>query len=82
MRAQRVWGPVGPDRYSAEIERLHLELASFNRRIEEIESLQSQRLTVENLKASSLALARQIDVLRSSVATDRLSRSLTQQQGE
>jgi hypothetical protein len=79
MRAQRVWGPVGPDRHSAEIERLHLELGSFNKRIEELEKLPSQNLTIEGLKASSLALARQIDILRSAIATERLSYSLTKQ---
>jgi hypothetical protein len=72
MRAQRVWVPVGPDRHSRAIEQLHLQLGSFNRRIEELEKLQSQSFTAENLKAHALALARQIDELRSSVATERL----------
>jgi hypothetical protein len=72
MRAQRVWVPVGPDRHSREIEQLHLQLGSFNKRIEELEKLQPQNFTGENLKAHALALARQIDELRSSVATERL----------
>ena len=50
MRAQRVWKPVGVDKYNAEIERLHLELASFNKRIEELERFQSQSSTVDALK--------------------------------
>lgn len=73
MRAQRVWVPVGPDKHSREIEQLHLDLGAFNKRIEELEKLQSQSFTTENLKAHALALARQIDDLRSSVATERLS---------
>jgi hypothetical protein len=73
MRAQRVWGPVGANKYRAEIDRLHLELGSFNKRIEELEKLQSQSSTVESLKASALVLARQIDDLRSSIATEQLS---------
>jgi uncharacterized protein YydD (DUF2326 family) len=73
MRAQRVWKPVGVDRYNAEIERLHLELASFNKRIEELEQLQSQSSTIETLKSSALMLSRQIDCLRSSIATEQLT---------
>jgi hypothetical protein len=73
MRAQRVWKPVGVDKYSAEIERLHLELASFNERIAELEQLQSQSSTIEALKSSALTLSRQIDDLRSSIATEQLS---------
>jgi uncharacterized protein YydD (DUF2326 family) len=73
MRAQRVWKPVGVDRYNAEIERLHLELASFNKRIEELEQLQSQSSTIETLKSSALMLSRQIDDLRSSIATEQMT---------
>jgi hypothetical protein len=73
MRAQRVWKPVGVDKYNAEIERLHLELASFNKRIEELEQFQSQSSTVEALKSSALMLSRQIDDLRSSIATEQLA---------
>jgi uncharacterized protein YydD (DUF2326 family) len=73
MRAQRVWRPVGVDKYNAEIERLHLELASFNKRIEELEQFQSQSSTVEALKSSALMLSRQIDDLRSSIATEQLT---------
>jgi hypothetical protein len=73
MRAQRVWKAVGVGGYSAEIERLHLELASFNKRIEELEQFQSQSSTIEALKSSALMLSRQIDDLRSSIATEQLA---------
>jgi uncharacterized protein YydD (DUF2326 family) len=73
MRVQRVWKPVGVDRYNAEIERLHLELASFNKRIEELEQLQSQSSTIETLKSSALMLSRQIDDHRSSIATEQMT---------
>jgi uncharacterized protein YydD (DUF2326 family) len=73
MRAQRVWKPVGVDKYNAEIERLHLELGSFNKRIAELEQFQSQNSTIEALKSSALMLSRQIDDLRSSIATEQLT---------
>jgi hypothetical protein len=73
MRAQRVWKPVGVDKYNAEIERLQLELASLNKRIAELEQLRSQGSTIEALKASALMLSRQIDDLRSSIATEQLA---------
>jgi hypothetical protein len=73
MRAQRVWKPVGADKYSAEIARLHLELASFNKRIVELERLQSQNSNVEVLKSTALMLSSQIDDLRSSIATEQLT---------
>jgi hypothetical protein len=73
MRAQRVWKPVGVDKYNTEIERLHLELASLNKRIAELEQLRSESSTIEALKASALMLSRQIDELRSSIATEQLA---------
>jgi uncharacterized protein YydD (DUF2326 family) len=73
MRAQRVWKPVGVDKHRTEIERLHLELASFNERIAELEQLRSHSSTIEALKSSALTLSRQIDDLRSSIATEQLS---------
>jgi uncharacterized protein YydD (DUF2326 family) len=73
MRAQRVWKSVGVDKYNAEIERLHLELTSFNKRIEELEQFRSQSSTIETLKSSALMLSRQIDDLRSSIATEQLT---------
>jgi len=73
MRAQRVWKTVGADKYNTEIERLHVELASFNTRIAELEQLRSQSSTIEALKSSALMLSRQIDDLRSSIATEQLA---------
>ena len=70
MRSQRVWKPVGADKHNAEIERLHSELASFNVRIAELEHSRFQSSTVEALKSSALMLSRQIDDLRSTIATD------------
>ena len=73
MRAQRVWKTVGADKYNTEIERLHLELESFNKRIAELEQSRSQSSTIEALKSSALMLSRQIDDLRSSIATEQLA---------
>jgi hypothetical protein len=73
MRAQRVWNPVGADKYNAEIERLQLELASFNQRIDELEQLHPLNPTIEALKAKALLLSRQIDEVRSLKATDELT---------
>jgi hypothetical protein len=73
MRAQRVWKAVGADKYNTEIERLHLELESFNQRIAELEQSRSQSSTIEALKSSALMLSRQIDDLRSSIATEQLA---------
>jgi membrane protein YdbS with pleckstrin-like domain len=42
MRAQRVWKPVGPVKKNAEIERLRLDLAGVNERIEELEERRSE----------------------------------------
>jgi hypothetical protein len=77
MRAQRVWKTVGADKYHTEIERLHLELESFNKRIAELEQSRSQSSTIEALKSSALMLSRQIDDLRSSIATEQLACLLT-----
>jgi hypothetical protein len=77
MRAQRVWKTVGADKYNTEIERLHLELESFNKRIAELEQSRSQSSTIEALKSSALMLSRQIDDLRSSIATEQLACLLT-----
>ena len=58
---------------NAEIERLLLELASFNKRIEELEKLHPQSSAIEALKANALVLSRQIDEVRSSKATEELT---------
>jgi hypothetical protein len=63
MPAER-WKPVGPSTHEAEIERLILELASFNRRINELEKLHPEGWKIEALKTSTLVLSRQIDELR------------------
>jgi hypothetical protein len=73
MRAQRVWKPVGPVKKNAEIERLELELAAFNKRIDELEKGHPDGLKIEALKASALVVSRQIDELRCSSATDDLT---------
>jgi uncharacterized protein YydD (DUF2326 family) len=61
MPAQRVWKPVGAVRKNAEIERLYLELAAFNERIQELEKQHHEAPKIEALKISALVLARQID---------------------
>jgi len=63
MRARREWKPF---RNSAEIERLHLELSSFNDRIVELEKLHPESAKIEALKVSALLLSREIDELRCS----------------
>jgi hypothetical protein len=68
MRAQRVGKSVGPVRKNAEIERLYLELASFNERIRELEKQHPEASMIEALRAS--ALARQIDEICCSSAND------------
>jgi uncharacterized protein YydD (DUF2326 family) len=70
MPAQRVWKPVGPVRKTAEIERLYLELASFNERIQELEKQHPEASKIEALRVSALALARQIDEICCSSAND------------
>jgi uncharacterized protein YydD (DUF2326 family) len=70
MRAQRVSKPVGPVKNNAEIERLRLELAAFNERIEELEKQHPEASRIEVLRAGALMLARQIDELRCSSADD------------
>src|ERR1700730_11095593 len=70
MRPQRVWKPVGPVRKSAEIERLYLELAAFNERIQELEKQHPEASKIEALRVSALALARQIDEICCSSAND------------
>jgi hypothetical protein len=66
MPAQRVWKTVGPVKRNAEIEQLHLELASFNERINELEKQHPDASKIEALKTSALVLARQIDEIRCS----------------
>ena len=70
MSVQRVWKPVGSVNSNAEIERLRLELASFNKQIEQLEKQHPDAQKIEALRVSALALARQIDELRCSNAND------------
>jgi uncharacterized coiled-coil protein SlyX len=50
-----------------------VELTSFNKRIAELEQLRFQSPTIEALKSSALMFSRQIDDLRSSIATEQLA---------
>ena len=70
MSVQRVWKSVGSVNSNAEIERLRLELASFNKRIEELEKQHPEASKIEALKVSALALARQIDEICCSSTND------------
>jgi hypothetical protein len=63
MRAQRSWTPVKND---GELERLRIELASFNKRIIELEKRHPENSEIEALKASAGVLSRQMDDLRCS----------------
>ena len=70
MRAQRVWNPLGAVKNNTEIECLHLELATLNKRIEELEQQHPEAVKIEALWASALVLARRIDEIRCSSAND------------
>jgi hypothetical protein len=70
MSAQRAWKPVSSVDSSVEIERLRLELASFNERIQELENQHPDALKIEALRVSALLLGRQIDELRCSSTND------------
>ncbi len=70
MSVQRVWEPVGSVNSSAEIERLRLQLASFNEQIEKLEKQHPDASKIEALRVSALVLARQIDEIRCSSAND------------
>jgi Tfp pilus assembly protein PilO len=70
MSVQRVWEPVGSVIRNAEIERLRLQLASFNEQIEKLEKQHPDASKIEALRVSALVLARQIDEIRCSSAND------------
>jgi uncharacterized protein YydD (DUF2326 family) len=70
MRAQRVRNPIGPVKTNTEIECLRLELATLNQRIEELEQQHPEAVKIEALRASALAVARQIDEIRCSSANE------------
>jgi hypothetical protein len=64
MGAQRAWKPIGAAKHNAETEQLYLQLASLNRRIEELEKSHPETSKIEALKVSALVVSRQIDELR------------------
>jgi uncharacterized protein YydD (DUF2326 family) len=73
MQAERALQRVAASNDNAEIERLIVELASFNKRIRELESLHPESSKIEALKASALVLSRKIDELRCLQATQDLA---------
>ena len=72
MRAQRICRDVEAG-HRAEIERLYLRLAVVNAGIAELEKRHPQSDELEGLKASALALTRQIDQARCSIADEQLT---------
>jgi len=70
MRAQRVWNPLGLVKNSPEIECLSLELATLNEQIERIERQHPEAVKIEALRVNALVLARRIDEIRCSTASD------------
>jgi uncharacterized protein YydD (DUF2326 family) len=70
MPAKRVWKPLGSVENTGEIERLRMELASFNERIQELEKQNPEASKIEALRVSAVVLARQIDEIRCSCAND------------
>ena len=71
MRTRRAWRPIRADEHNAEVEQLSLQLASFNKRILELEKSHPETSKIEALKVSALVVSRQIDELR--CATDDLT---------
>ena len=70
MQAQRILKPIEQLKKSAEIERLRQELAALNARIEELEKQHPEASKIEALRVGALVLARQIDEIRCSSASD------------
>jgi uncharacterized protein YydD (DUF2326 family) len=70
MRAQRTWEPDEQVNDDGEIERLCLQLAALNKRIDELERQHPEASKIDLLRAGALALARQIDEIRCSGAND------------
>jgi hypothetical protein len=73
MQAEKALQRAGACNDNAEIERLYVELASFNQRIRELESLHPEGSRIEALKARALVVSRQIDELRCLRATQDLA---------
>jgi hypothetical protein len=72
MRAQRAWRASGSD-HQSQIDQLDLRLAALNNRIEESENVGAASSMMESLKASAIIIAREIDELRYSIATEPLA---------
>jgi hypothetical protein len=74
--AQRGWTPAGPAKNDAEIERLRLQLASFNECIQRLEKQHPEASKIEALKGSALLLARidEISFLSASDLTNLLTK--------
>jgi uncharacterized protein YydD (DUF2326 family) len=70
MPAQRVWKPIRSVSNIGEIERLRIELASLNQRIQELEKQNPEASKIDALRVSAVVLARQIDEIRCSSAND------------
>jgi uncharacterized protein YydD (DUF2326 family) len=70
MPAQRVWKAIGSVKNIGEIERLRIELASLNERIQELEKQNPEASKIEALRVSAVVLARKIDEIRCSSAND------------
>jgi hypothetical protein len=73
MKAQRAGTLDGADHELSKVERLHLELALFNRRIAALERLHPEGAKIDSLKARALMASRQIDELRCLDATEELA---------
>lgn len=82
MRSQPVWKnseadrgaeDLGAEDHGAEIERLYLRLAAVNERIAELDQNHPENQTLASLKASALALTRQIDDIRCCIADEQLT---------
>jgi hypothetical protein len=71
VRTRRAWRPIRANKHNAEVEQLSLQLASFNKRILELEKSHPETSKIEALKVSALVVSRQIDELR--CATDDLT---------
>jgi hypothetical protein len=73
MQAERALQRADARNNNGEIESLYVELAGFNQRIRELESLHPESSKIEALKASALLVSRQIDELRCLRATQDLA---------
>jgi uncharacterized protein YydD (DUF2326 family) len=70
MPAKRVLKPLESAKNAAEIERLRIELAAFNERIQELEKRNPEASKIEALRVSAVMLARRIDEIRCSSPND------------